>query len=109
MKLIVGLGNPGPQYARHRHNIGFMVADAIAAAHGFPPWRSRFQGLATEGARSGALEVPVAAPCGAGGEQPNRPGADGLAVGYEVVLDAGGRQYRYVAVGALAYPCGAAR
>ena len=49
MKLIVGLGNPGPQYARHRHNIGFMVADAIAAAHGFPPWRSRFQGLATEG------------------------------------------------------------
>lgn len=49
MKLLVGLGNPGAQYARHRHNIGFMAVDRIAESHGFGPWRSRFQGLAAEG------------------------------------------------------------
>ncbi len=49
MLLWVGLGNPEPGMARQRHNIGFMALDAIAARHGFAPWRQRFRGLAAEG------------------------------------------------------------
>ena len=56
MKLFVGLGNPGQDYVFNRHNVGFMAVDAIAAAHGFPNWRKRFNGLATEG-RLGADQV----------------------------------------------------
>jgi PTH1 family peptidyl-tRNA hydrolase len=49
VKIFAGLGNPGAAYALNRHNIGFMAVDAIAAAHGFGPWKSRFLGLASEG------------------------------------------------------------
>ncbi len=53
MLLIVGLGNPGGQYALNRHNIGFMAADAIHRRHGFSPWRSRFQAQVSEGTLQG--------------------------------------------------------
>jgi PTH1 family peptidyl-tRNA hydrolase len=49
MLLFVGLGNPGARYVGNRHNIGFMVVDAIAKRHGIGPWRRRFQGVAAEG------------------------------------------------------------
>jgi len=49
MKLFVGLGNPGAKYAGNRHNIGYMAVERIAEAHGFPPWRGKFQGAMTQG------------------------------------------------------------
>lgn len=48
--LIAGLGNPGASYARHRHNAGFMAAEAIAEKHSFGPWRARYRGAIAEGA-----------------------------------------------------------
>jgi PTH1 family peptidyl-tRNA hydrolase len=53
MLLFVGLGNPGPQYAGNRHNIGFMAVQAIARRHDIKPWRRKFQGVAVEGAVGG--------------------------------------------------------
>ncbi len=61
MKIFAGLGNPGASYALHRHNIGFMAVDAIAARHGFGPWKTRFQGLASEG-RIGDHKVTLLKP-----------------------------------------------
>jgi PTH1 family peptidyl-tRNA hydrolase len=53
MKLIVGLGNPGSEYTKNRHNIGFMALDAIVRRHGFSPWRQKFQGEICEGTLAG--------------------------------------------------------
>ena len=61
MKLFVGLGNPGRDYAGHRHNIGFMALDAIAADHGLGPWKQKFQGEAAEG-RLGSEKVLLLKP-----------------------------------------------
>ena len=61
MKLIVGLGNPGGKYARHRHNVGFMAVDELARAWHFGPWRRKFQGEVAEG-RIGGQRVLLLKP-----------------------------------------------
>ena len=53
MHLIVGLGNPGAEYAAHRHNIGFLAVDEIARQHNFPPFRQKFSALISEGVIDG--------------------------------------------------------
>ena len=57
MHILVGLGNPGEKYAKNRHNISFMAVDRIAADHGFPPWRGRWNGLVSEGRLGGERVV----------------------------------------------------
>ena len=57
MLILVGQGNPGAKYAGNRHNLGFMVLDAIAEAHGFGPWRSKFEAEISEG----RIETPEGA------------------------------------------------
>ncbi|MEZ5836595.1 MAG: aminoacyl-tRNA hydrolase [Geminicoccaceae bacterium] len=49
MKLVVGLGNPGDRYQRHRHNVGFMVLDSVVEAFRLPGWRRKFQSQSTDG------------------------------------------------------------
>ena len=59
MLLLVGLGNPGPQYAFNRHNIGFMAVDAIVRRHSFSPDRQRFQGIANDGTLGGEKVIAL--------------------------------------------------
>ena len=53
MLLLVGLGNPEPKYAGHRHNFGFMALDEIVRRYRFGPWRGRFAGAAAAGEVAG--------------------------------------------------------
>ena len=61
MHLWVGLGNPGAEYALHRHNVGFMAADVIAQEYRFAPWKAKFQGSLTEG-RIGDIRILLLKP-----------------------------------------------
>ncbi|RJY08519.1 aminoacyl-tRNA hydrolase [Aurantiacibacter aquimixticola] len=61
MQLWVGLGNPGPRYAMHRHNVGFITCDLIADMHEFGPVQKKFAGWFQEG-RIGSAKVLLLKP-----------------------------------------------
>jgi peptidyl-tRNA hydrolase, PTH1 family len=61
--LVVGLGNPGTEYAGTRHNIGFEIADLLAQRWGLPKPKARYRGLLTEGRpEPGAPAVAILKP-----------------------------------------------
>ena len=59
MLLLAGLGNPGPEHAWNRHNVGFMALDAIVQRYGFAPYRARFHGLVADGSIDGERVIAV--------------------------------------------------
>lgn len=61
MQIWVGLGNPGPQYALNRHNVGFMALDTIAEVHSFGPVQKKFLGWLQEG-RIGQTKILLLKP-----------------------------------------------
>lgn len=61
MLLIVGLGNPGSNYEKNRHNIGFMAVSEIARRHNFSPFQKKFQSQMAEG-RIGGEKVLLLKP-----------------------------------------------
>ena len=61
MKIIIGLGNPGNEYAGTRHNVGWMLVDALAEHLGINEWRSREKGMVAEG-RIGSEKILLVKP-----------------------------------------------
>jgi peptidyl-tRNA hydrolase, PTH1 family len=64
--LIVGLGNPGPEYDRTRHNVGFEIARTLIDRWQLPKPKQRFKGLLSEGrtgaGQTGSMRVAVLLP-----------------------------------------------
>jgi len=56
LRAVVGLGNPGPEYAATRHNAGFWLADALVERWGLPPFRRGERARVSEG---DVADVPV--------------------------------------------------
>ncbi len=61
MKIIAGLGNPGPEYVQTKHNVGFMIVDALAAALGAEWRQGKFEALVAE-TRIGSEKVVLVKP-----------------------------------------------
>lgn len=61
MKIIAGLGNPGSEYAKTRHNVGFMFVDALAGKLGVTEWKDKFEAKIGE-ARIGTEKVLLVKP-----------------------------------------------
>lgn len=57
MKLIVGLGNPGPRYAENRHNIGYQCVERLVQRHGLAPGKMMFKAMVTSGHIAGVKTV----------------------------------------------------
>ena len=62
LALVIGLGNPGAEYARHRHNVGFRVVDALARAHGLAFSRAKLARAHTAQGRIAGRRVILAKP-----------------------------------------------
>ena len=61
MKIIAGLGNPGSEYAKTRHNVGFMFVDALAGKLGVTEWKDKFEAKIGE-TRIGSEKVLLVKP-----------------------------------------------
>lgn len=61
MLLLTGLGNPGGAYEDTRHNVGFMLLEAVRRQYGLPGWTGKFKGMVSKG-KVGDIDVVLLLP-----------------------------------------------